>query len=259
MREKLVEITPEVEAVLIAARCEGERLTLQGQLDRALYVQVDKVLRALGGRWNRGQKCHVFAGDAAGIVAAAVSRGGAVNEKRTFEAFDTPPELAARLVEMAGVQPGDSALEPSAGRGAIVQALKDAGAHVRCVDIDPKAVAALRARFPGTAVHRKAVVHEGDFLNYCDGGWKRIVMNPPFSRQQAVDHVSHALDLLAPSGTLVAVMPAGVKTASLKRAVALMDRIDVMRGRFVDLPDDSFKASGTSVRTVALSVTGVRR
>ena len=255
MREKLVKIDDDVREVLLEAIAKGETLTLPDQLDRKLYVKVDKVLKALGGKWKRGLGCHVFPGVAGELITEALKRGGAVDEKKTFEAFDTPPDLARELVEMAGVQPGDSALEPSAGRGAIVQALKDAGAlNVRCVEIDPKAVRFLCERFPFGI--NCVEISEGDFIDQLVSGFDRIVMNPPFSGGQAIQHVRHALDRLSTHGTLVAVMPAGVTTNSDRASKSFRDLVKRCKGEFIELPDDSFKESGTRVRTVAVRIHG---
>lgn len=56
----------------------------------------------------------------------------------------TPAALAQVMVELAGVQPGDHVLEPSAGSGAIVEALLAAGATVEAHEKDPRWAAYLR-------------------------------------------------------------------------------------------------------------------
>lgn len=56
----------------------------------------------------------------------------------------TPPELAREMVRLAGVQPGDHVLEPSAGAGAIVEALLEAGATVEAHELDPRWASYLR-------------------------------------------------------------------------------------------------------------------
>jgi hypothetical protein len=46
----------EVLDVLRAMTCEGDLAVLNsGQLERKLYEKVNKVLAALGGKWNRGR------------------------------------------------------------------------------------------------------------------------------------------------------------------------------------------------------------
>jgi hypothetical protein len=49
--------------------------------------------------------------------------------------FPTPPELAARMVELARVSPQSHVLEPSAGTGVLVRALRDKGASVYAVEL----------------------------------------------------------------------------------------------------------------------------
>jgi predicted RNA methylase len=246
-KTKSISIGDDVRDVLDNAMCEGNNLTLTGQLSRDLYVKTNKVLKALGGKWNRKAKAHIFAEPAGALIAKALSDGGVADEKWNRQAFYTPPELAKYLVRLAGVEDGEPVLEPSAGGGSIARAIMDAGAFPTCVEIDPKCCEALDKMFR---------VIQRDFLSYTISGWDRIVMNPPFTGGQDIQHVSHALDLLSDDGTLVAVMPAGVKTCQYKKYVAFRERVDNMRGRFIDLPEGAFKASGTMVRTVALVVGG---
>jgi hypothetical protein len=51
-------------------------------------------------------------------------RGGGVKVVSVPNLFPTPPELAARMVELAEIQDGQDVLEPSAGTGRIVDAIR---------------------------------------------------------------------------------------------------------------------------------------
>ena len=45
-------------------RCSYDGNTLRmAQMDRKLYERVNKILVLLGGKWNRGQKAHIFDDD----------------------------------------------------------------------------------------------------------------------------------------------------------------------------------------------------
>lgn len=59
-----MKIKDEVLKVLSNARVSGNELYLQGQLDRPMYVAVNKVLEASGGKRNKSAKCHIFGKDA---------------------------------------------------------------------------------------------------------------------------------------------------------------------------------------------------
>jgi len=72
--------------------------------------------------------------------------------------WNTPDDLARRMVELAELAPNACVLEPSAGTGAIVRAVREAlrYAHVTAYELDPALLEDLR--------EHAQVVHEGDFL-----------------------------------------------------------------------------------------------
>lgn len=141
-------------------------------------------------------------------------------------------------------------LEPSAGTGNIALALADLGARVDCVEIYPKNCAKLR-EFP-----QLVQVIEADFLKleFAGDGYDRIVMNPPFAKQTDLDHVLHAAKYLKRGGILVSVMSAGVTFRTNKKTQEFLQLVSKMNATFIDLPDESFKSSGTTVRTVILKI-----
>ena len=79
-------------------------------------------------------------------------------------------------------------------------------------------------------------------------------MNPPFADQADIDHVTHALSFLKPGGKLVAIMSAGVTFREDRKASDFRALIWGMGGTMNELPEDSFKQSGTNVRTVLVEV-----
>jgi 16S rRNA G1207 methylase RsmC len=99
-------------------------------------------------------------------------------------------------------------------------------------------------------------VHQGDFL-HCNGDlgkFDRVVMNPPFADQADIDHVTHALSFLKPGGKLVAIMSAGASFRQDRKASKFQELIEGLGGTMNELPEDSFKQSGTNVRTVLVEV-----
>ena len=72
-------------------------------LHRADYLAINKILAALGGKWDRREQGHVFSTDAQPLLEEALGNGEAVDQKRSLEQFDTPTELARRMVELADV------------------------------------------------------------------------------------------------------------------------------------------------------------
>jgi len=61
---KTVKIDDDVREVLLRCTMTATSVTLPpGQLERALYTRVDKVLKAAGGAWNRKAGAHMFTVD----------------------------------------------------------------------------------------------------------------------------------------------------------------------------------------------------
>ncbi len=168
--------------------------------------------------------------------------------------FPTPPELAARMVELAEITQGAYVLEPSAGTGRIVDAIRADGRakHITAVEINHGLADQVRSR-----VDRLAV---GDFLA-CSiatlgSHFHSILMNPPFANGADVDHVTHALQFLAPGGRLVAIMSAGVTFRSDRKTRDFRRMVERLGGSIEELPPDTFAISGTGVNTVLVVLEG---
>jgi hypothetical protein len=216
------------------------------QLDARLFGKVKSVLASLGGKWNTSASAFVFKYDPEPKIADMLSSGAVVNHKKEAQAFFTPSDLAHRVVGLARVK-GQVVLEPSAGEGALADACIAQGAkRVDCVEKDEN--------YAGTLKQKGYIVVNDDFLSLPvqsgAGGYSRIVMNPPFSGGQFIQHIVKALEWLQPGGSLVSVIPGGKDQPKLAQALA---------GRqFVVTPLDqgAFKASGTAVGTSIVIVKG---
>lgn len=247
-----MKIDQEVMAVLSVADVSGNALTLVGQLDRKLYERTNKVLEAAGGKWNRKAKAHVFDGEAAARVDQMLLTGEVVIPKDEFEFFPTPPAVVAMLLQRAEICSGMRVLEPSAGQGAIAVACVEAGAAVDCFELMEANHKILDRD------DRLDKVLRADFLNVePDPVYDRVVMNPPFSRQADIRHVMHALDFLKPGGKLVAVMAAGVEFRQDRLATSFRAMVEDCGGEIERLPEGAFKASGTGVNTVVVTIPGL--
>lgn len=176
----------------------------------------------------------------------AVLTGGlpAVQVVHTPDFFPTPPELATQVVEMANVEDGHRVLEPSAGSGNLIVAVADLAGPIVAVETNPTLAEQLRRRWNDGSV----TVHCADFLT-CNGDlgkFDRIIMNPPFTNAADIRHIQHARTFLKPGGRLVAICANGPRQRAAFEKEA---------EEFIDLPADSFKASGTSVNTAIVVFT----
>lgn len=138
-------------------------------------------------------------------VLREVCRTGMLPHKRSHQFFPTPHALAQRVVEAAGIMPGHHCLEPSAGTGSLARLMpKD---ETQCIEVNRVFCSILEAMGHTT--------RQADFLVWARMAterFDRIVMNPPFTEGQWLQHVNAALNLLAPTGRLVAILPSGAAT-----------------------------------------------
>lgn len=244
-----MKVENDVLAVLSRATIDGPKLILTGQLDRKLYDRTNKVLEAAGGKWDRKAKAHVFTSDASERVEQIILTGDIVVPKDDFEYFPTPPAVVARVLELADIERGMRVLEPSAGQGALAVPAAIAGCEVDCFELMPLNFAIL------SKDDRLGIIQPGDFLKATPRAeYDRVIMNPPFSRQADIKHVLHALQFLRPGGLLVSVMAASVGFRENKLTTDFRALIAARGGSIEALPAGSFKASGTMVNTVLVTI-----
>jgi len=229
-----MKISEDVINVLADSLLDGNKLFLPPmQLERSLYLKVDKALKTIGGKWNRSAKAHIFDADPADIVEQLLQTGEVIDAKKEFQFFETPDGLASRLVDMAEIKEGQNVLEPSAGRGRIAKLIP--GCDV--IELNPDN----RDHLIKSGFN---VVHD-DFMTF-DKEYDVIVANPPFSKQQDIDHVLHMMEL---AKRVVSVMSASIMWRDNKKTVNFRKAVEEAGGYIDALPDDSFKESGTLVKT----------
>lgn len=246
-----VKLTAEVLEVLNAAAVEGNTLRLTGQLDRKTYTAVNKALELMGGKWSRSARAHVFEDAAQDVIADAVATGLVVDTKKHFQFFETPPDVAKRLVELAAPQRKHKILEPSAGQGAIIKAIN------AYFPVGPRG---FEQPFPTVyacelwdknrvhLVNMGSPILEHDFLKLRDCTFDRVIANPPFTRGQDIEHVSHMWRVTKPGGRIVSVMAAGWRFNMARKFQLFREWIELAEGEWHELPPGSFAPSGTMVQ-----------
>lgn len=239
-------VTEDVLEVLSTAIINDNMLRLTcGQLDRKMYAATNKILEAMGGKWSRKDKGHIFTEDPTEKFENLMLTGE-VELPKKYGYFPTPLTLVKRLVTLASLEPVHTVLEPSAGRGAIALEVADIvdKDSTNCVELLADNVEELeRLGFGRTIIH-------GDFLEVeTKPTYDRVVMNPPFEKQQDIDHVLHAWDCLKPGGRLVAIMSSGVAFRQNRKTVEFRELLEE-HGWHEANPSGSFKSSGTMVNTI---------
>lgn len=185
------------------------------------------------------------------------TNGTAPRALSAFQLFQTPADLASRMVELAEPAPGLTWLEPSAGLGRILRPILATNPGTVCAcERDTELSGELFREFPGV------LLGQGDFLErrpswegsgalivkpFPNGPvqFDRIVMNPPFHLRADIRHTLHALEFLASGGVLV-----GLCMSTRHREEALRPLSD----HWEVIPAGTFRAEGTGIETILFRI-----
>jgi hypothetical protein len=243
-------VSAEAQTAMMQCIVEDDAISLPGgdRLDRRVYLEIKDILESLGGKWARGRQSFVFdrtEGDDLSEAFYEIAQEGKWVSPRDLGYFPTPAPLVVRMIAEAEVAPFHLILEPSAGRGAILDQLQQEG-----VPIDKLVTCEILPEHRAELERKGYNVDGEDFLwREFPAQFDRVLMNPPFGKGQAVTHVRKAISLLKPGGRLVAIMPSGIVQRQDRAHREL--RAEIMKhGKILPVEDGTFKESGTDVRTV---------
>ena len=167
------------------------------------------------------------------------------SEHRGYQFFPTPRAVAERMCEMAEIDSASEVLEPSCGNGQLADVIwEHLPAGMCCIELNTDMKRYLSEKPYGVSYR--------DFLDVTKkeiGAINRVVMNPPFTRHQDIDHVRHAYDLLDAGGILVAIMCESTFFRTDKKSVEFRDFLDSVYAQAIKLEPGAFRESGTDVVT----------
>ena len=209
------------------------------QLDRKTYLAVNKILENLGGKWNRKHKGHIFESDIFDRIDNVLLTGKVTDVQKEFQSFETPDGLAKRLVKTANIQPGESVLEPSAGRGAIAKHIK----NCHCIELHTENEIYLQ--------QNNFYMVGNDFFEF-GHRYDVIIANPPFQKQNDILHITHMIGLA--NRCVVSVASQSIMWRTNKKTKDFRELVAENGGTIKTLPEDSFKSSGTKVNTCVVHI-----
>jgi len=249
-------VTAKMTAMEVFKQCsiDGNVIRLpKTDLGKELYGEVKTIIESNGGSWTGGKVAgFVFKFDPSSIFNKLQS-GEKVNNKKKFQFFGTSPELARELVIKAGLNKSSKKiLEPSAGQGAIVNAIANALPGT-WVDVCENMAENLEILEQHPNVHficEDFLSIDKKYHNYYD----RIIANLPFSNNQDIDHVMKMYECLKPGGRMVSIMSISWKHGTQKKQENFKQWLKEMNAQEEKVPAGAFKKSGTTVETIIITI-----
>ncbi len=230
-------------------RIDGNKLLLPKtfRFNKQQYASVKSVLSTAGGAYNKNT--FVFKEDAT-VVYDRIINGENFNLKKKFQFFGTPDNLADRLVKLADIKDSDRILEPSAGQGSIIKAINRVlpKMMVECLELMPQNKLELES------INTAVIIGE-DFLKHTENVlFDKIIANPPFSKNQDIDHILHMHKLLNDGGRIVSIASKHWQTSENKKEKSFREWLSQNDATLYELAGGEFKESGTSIASVIIVI-----
>lgn len=178
--------------------------------------------------------------------------GEKINLKKEFQFFSTPSDLAEEIVELAEILPAHKVCEPSAGEGAIVKAIVN-----KCPSLWIDVCELMEINQDILEKNPNTHFICPDFLQIPStyyGYYDRIVANPPFNKNQDIDHVRQMYKCLKNKGRIVSVVSKHWQHSKNKKETAFRDWLDEIDARIIPVKKGRFKESGTMIETIILVI-----
>lgn len=240
-----------VSEVLKACTVEGNVIKLPNfQLDRKLYMDVAKALNGIGGKWVGGKVYgFVFPSDPSELL-QRIAGEEKINLKKDFQFFATPDNLADTIVKIADIEHQHRILEPSAGMGALVKAINRVlpDKVVDCYELMPTNIMILEKN-PNVNLVGKDFLQENNGVLY-----DRIIANPPFSKNQDIDHIREMYKRLDDGGAIVTIASLHWQTSNNRKETEFREWLYKIDAYVRKVPAGMFKESGTVIETAIIFI-----
>ena len=215
-------------------------------IDRSLYLQLKRLMQSNGAKW-KGGKVGGFVCPDAGEVLTRLQDGDLSDRKKTFQFFATPIELGEAIAgDLGMITPDMRILEPSAGQGTLIIAIRNRFGSDICPDyceLLPEHRSYLAAHFSGChCVGDDFMQAEG-----LEGRYDRIVANPPFTRNQDIRHIRRMYDCLNPTGRMVTLCSPHFEFANDRESRDFRDWLYSVHAHVRLVPKGMFRNSGTDI------------
>jgi methylase of polypeptide subunit release factors len=252
------EIILSVEALEVLKQCTVEGMVVKlppNKLNREDYLAVKGKLELIGGKWKGGKiQGFIFQEDPTELL-EEISNGEDRNLKQEYQFFATPSGLARKMMEdmpePENANYEEKVLEPHGGDGALIKALYEYIGRIVPVDTY-EAMEINRKRLQ--KIEGVSIIGD-DFLkcnreNYYD----IIIANPPFTKNQDIDHIRKMYEVCKPGGTIITIASPSWTFGSQKKQVQFREWLNSLNAEIEEIEPGAFKESGTTIRSMKIVI-----
>ncbi len=233
-----------VEKILQNCRLENGVMKLPNvQLNKANYLEAKKWIEEAGGSWSTKEQGFTFP-FSPDRVFSILHEGKRCNLKQEFQFFATPAKIADYVAsKFSSVTKEMTVLEPSAGTGSLIDAIHRIcdDVTVDCYELMPENMEVLKAK--------KGVRIKGTDFMQCEDHFQRIIANPPFAKNQDIDHVMKMWNLLEDGGEMSVITSPHWEIAQEKKCADFRVFLEDHHADVEDVDEGEFKESGTNIKT----------
>jgi hypothetical protein len=260
MNMKTLRVSTEVRAAIRNSLIRvGQVFPPKHPISKEAYAEYKRVMEILEGTWVTGKNYFDFPFHVQlhRVLKRVVTTGEVPLRVQTYQEFLTPTDLADKMAALAIgqlasidlIHPNKAmVLEPSAGRGAIIDALLRRSEIPWNWEINAVEIQGRNAR--AITDDPRVYVVNGDFLDQrpACGRYDAVLMNPPFARNAWLLHLEHAIKFLGKNGFLIAVVPS---TANLPALTFIEDKSNVC---IIPVPQFSFEGTNAKVSILTVGI-----
>ena len=227
------------------------------EMSDAQYDKIKYIMEYAGGHWRERYKGFQF-NDSPDVIQSRIcdilingsielSNNKAMQIKYQF--YPTPDVLAIQMVGMAGIEPNDTVLEPSAGTGSILKYIVKMTNNYKAVEINKE-----NAEYLRSLGYKVSQTSFEQFYTSTKLRFDKVVMNPPFSDKRDILHTMMAYNLLKPGGTLVGLLAENSLYYDREITKRFNRFIGKAGAKIHQIPHGTFSESGTNVDVVCIVI-----
>ena len=240
-----MKLIPEAIDDILNLRAIGNRLYWSITLSKKNKVLIKKIIKVLGGKWSYLGRCYLMPDSVVNLFRKVLETGEFPDLYPNPIFYECPDDVLSRILTLANLQPNDVVLEPTAGNGKIVFAVRDAGiAGVECTAVELDWYGWREIERSNENKKHRVKIHAiwGDFQNprrlRLPAGKKYnvVLCVPPIWNETEIRILNRAYDELEPDGRFIGVVSPFLENTSHPSARRFKKILDDHLAYFEELP-----------------------